>query len=461
MPTRELFQLRPLLNQLNPPDELRQQIEDAYARRSRSGEQDEGTWLASRKSIADLGASHVEMFLIPTIPFPVFMTMPRLRIHGLWGLITAGSLVLGSYFGDSGTVESVGVSEGQDGSLKNSKRTVSKTRVQSGQRSSRTSNGQRPGRGSNESTLSRSSLADDPGTGLSEVGSLNKGEIQSLVRASIKSANPLERRRAFDRILQEIGSSGFSRELALVAREAMANFGATGDQWRLFDYAWGANHPDTAIAYLNEVLDQNHEGFLSNMIAGLGSDHPQRAIELFSSLDPDSQGRVRPSFLEGLVDHDAAVATDYLYDSTDRENYNWRPMDELARELVRDQGLESTLDWASDLPEGSLRGSAWSAAYAVWASQDPVAAVNSINEMTAGSDRNLAINGFVSAHAHQDGESTVTWAAEISEPGLRESALVRVGRQYYRQDPAAATQWFASSGLPQSVWSQVSDLGNR
>ena len=38
MPTRELFQLRPLLNQLNPPDELRQQIEDAYARRSRSGE---------------------------------------------------------------------------------------------------------------------------------------------------------------------------------------------------------------------------------------------------------------------------------------------------------------------------------------------------------------------------------------------------------------------------------------
>ena len=161
------------------------------------------------------------------------------------------------------------------------------------------------------------------------------------------------------------------------------------------------------------------------------------------------------TFLEGLVDNDAVVATDYLYKSTDPENYNWRPMDELARELVRDRGLDATLEWAGELPEGPLRGSAWSAAYAVWASQDAQAASQSILAMPEGTDRNLAINGLVSAHAHEDGASSAIWAAEIDEPHLRESASIRVGRQYYAQNPGAATQWFASTGLPQTAWAQM------
>ena len=291
----------------------------------------------------------------------------------------------------------------------------------------------------------------------SKIGQLTTEEIQSLIRESIKSANPLERRLAFDRVLQEIGSSEFTMELAMAARVTMAEDGASGDQWRLFDYAWGANHPDAAIAYLNEVPAQQNEAFLANMIPGLGSEHPQRAIELFSNLDSDLQARIRPRFLEGLIDNDTALATEYLYESTDRENYNWRPMDELARELVRNQGLESTLEWAADLPEGTLRGSAWSAAYAVWASQDPQAAVQSIIAMPRGADRNLAINGFVSAHAHQDGEMAVTWAAEIAEPSLRQDAMIRVGRQYFAQNPQAATEWFASSGLPDNAWSRVTN----
>ena len=173
-------------------------------------------------------------------------------------------------------------------------------------------------------------------------------------------------------------------------------------------------------------------------------------------LNPDLQAKVRPRLLEGLVDHDVGGATDYIYDSTDLANYNWRPMDELSRELVRDQGLESALEWADGLPEGPLRGSAWSAAYAAWTSENPIAALESINELPAGTDRNLALNGFISALAPRDGERAVQWGEEITDPGLRQSALIRVGRHYFSQDQEAATAWFASSGLPQSAWQQVS-----
>jgi len=286
-------------------------------------------------------------------------------------------------------------------------------------------------------------------------GPLAESRIDSLVRASIKSASPVERRRAFDRLLQEMQAPTFTAEQAITMRKAMAEHGASGEQWRLFDYTWGASQPDAAIAHLDEIPEQYHDAFLTNMIPGLASENPQMAIDLFQSLEPELQAKVRPRFLEGLVDNEVTVATGYIYDSTDLENYNWRPMDELARELVQDRGLDATLAWAEELPEGALRGSAWSAAYAVWASKDAESAVQSITDMPPSTDRNLAINGFISSLAHRDGEQAVQWAGEITEPVLREAAQIRAGRQFYVQDGQAATAWFNSSGLPPSAWQQV------
>ena len=132
-------------------------------------------------------------------------------------------------------------------------------------------------------------------------------------------------------------------------------------------------------------------------------------------------------------------------------------MDQLTRELVRDKGLQPALDWANTLPEGPLRTSAWSAAYAHWTSRQPEAAVDGIIGMEPSDDRNAAINGFVSALAGQDGEAAVIWAAEITEPAMRSSALIRVGRKYYEQDPQGATAWFGTNStlLPDNGWEQI------
>lgn len=293
----------------------------------------------------------------------------------------------------------------------------------------------------------------DPASG----ESLTLEAIESLVRSATRSAGPLERRRGFDRILQAVQSSDLTKEQAIALRKSMVEHRASGDQWRLFDYAWGARHPEAAIAYLDEIPKEHRDAFLGSMIPGLASENPQAAIDLFQSLEPDLQGKIRPRFLEGLVDNDVALATDYLYDSSDPESPDWRPMDTLARQIEKDSGLESTLSWAAELPEGSLRSNAWSAAYAMWGSQDPHAAVESIVAMPQSADRDQAINGFISAHAHEDGERATIWAAEIQSAGMREAAMVRAGRQYYSQDQEAAAQWFESSGLPQSAWTQVTN----
>ena len=51
----------------------------------------------------------------------------------------------------------------------------------------------------------------------------------------------------------------------------------------------------------------------------------------------------------------------------------------------------------------------------------------------------------------------MTWIDAISEPGLRDAAMIRVGRQYFQRDPEAATRWYSSSGVAPSIWEQVTN----
>ncbi len=306
-----------------------------------------------------------------------------------------------------------------------------------------------------ELQAARRSMARASSEALQRRGPLNKEQISGLVVQAVRASSPVERRRAFDRILEEMSSPTFTREQAFLMRSEMARNGADGKMWQLWDYAWGANDPATALAHLSEIDPRYFEGFLGNMIPGVASVDAQAAIDVFSGLNPEVQSRVRRRLLEGLIDNDVSVATNYMYDSTDLQNYNWRPMDTLARELVRDQGLETTLEWANELPEGPLRGSAWSAAYAHWGSRDPQRAIQSIMAMEPSVDRNLAINGFTAAYAHENGATAVEWASVITESGLREGALARAFTQYHRQDPAAAAETFQAMDLSREVWQKA------
>jgi hypothetical protein len=78
--------------------------------------------------------------------------------------------------------------------------------------------------------------------------------------------------------------------------------------------------------------------------------------------------------------------------------------------------------------------------------------------MPVSQDRDFAINGFISGLAVQDGESAVIWAAEISDPGMRQAAMIRAGRHFFRQDQQAAMDWFAASDLPEASLSQMAGV---
>ena len=111
------------------------------------------------------------------------------------------------------------------------------------------------------------------------------------------------------------------------------------------------------------------------------------------------------------------------------------------------------MGWLARSSQG--RNQALSAAYGQWGAREPLVAAQNLIEMPPSSDRNFAINGFIRGLAPRAGEAAVNWAAEISDPGMRQSAQIRAGRQFFRQDQEAARTWLTNSGLPQEAWTHV------
>ncbi len=119
------------------------------------------------------------------------------------------------------------------------------------------------------------------------------------------------------------------------------------------------------------------------------------------------------------------------------------------------------ISWLETLESSKGKNEGLSSAYAQWGARDPEAASKYIVDLPDSPDRNFAINGFISGLAPSDPQAAVVWAAEITSPGMKEAAMIRAGQQYYGQNSAEATQWFAESGLPRSAWEQVTAPPNR
>ena len=438
-------------------------------------------------------------------------------IHGGWTLITVATFALGGMLGPGNGTGRVGLLG----------RWIGKEAVGLGKESFASE-----GNDSSVRQISASSVAGvdiistECSTGHMPVGViasatlrvLSQSEIQELAFAATKSGSTVKRRQAFDRLLREMQSDTFTVEQAMTMRSSLHENGANGEQWRIFDYAWGVHDPHAALAHVAKIGEKYRQGFTGNMLPGLASVEPQLAVDLVSTMEGRKKFHMTQRLIEGLADYDVQYATNYVQELADngsrgashhvkrlasevlstagfeegvewaenldpgqvQANALWRVANEytnqdphgaanwatqfvghdqnsrLFGEVVREWGdVDEATSWVNSLEPSLARRDALSAVYGFRGSQEPHEAVQDIMDMPVSDDRNFAINGFISGLAHQDGEAAVAWAAEITDQGMRQAAQVRAGQKYFQQNQEAATQWFADSGLPETAWNQV------
>jgi hypothetical protein len=342
---------------------------------------------------------------------------------------------------------------------------------------------------------------------------LSDARIAELGEMALKSPNPIERRRAFDQLLQ-----GMTAENALAIREQIKSLPQEGSEFRDFHYAWGAIAGGAAVLHGQE--SEEHD--MAVTLAGWAGADSGAAMAWFKGLTEDEAngGDLKSGLVHGLADSDPMAAARFVYELGQAGDQQAEGLlSVVASEVLRMGGAEEASRWSESLPEGPLRAAAmdrvangfvaedpvaaaaWAERFAgqpesarvieevgdEWAERDPLAAVNWLETLDSGAGqaqglqsafgewvkrdpraasehlvamndspaRDSAIGGFVRRLAYEDPQSAIAWAGEISDAGARERTLVRAGQAMLRRDATGTREWLATSGLSAEAQKQV------
>ena len=346
------------------------------------------------------------------------------------------------------------------------------------------------------------------------------GDWESLARGAVLDSNPVTRRLAFGRLL-----GALTAQNAMAMRERLVEYGLGGDEWRDFNYAWGALAGEEAVLFAASSEEQDLEAALG----GWASANPDEAIAFLDRLPEemrDQRDRYAATVAGGLADRDRGMAADFVYEFANGGGGGAEKlMDLVARKALRGGDFRGVAAWSESLPDGSLKGAAmgrvadlyakrdpegaarWAGQFAErdyaarvieevgdgWAERDPVAAVGWLESLPAGggqvagltsvfgdwedrdplaaseyllsmpqsAKRDSAISGFSRGYAWQDPEAAITWAQDIGDPQLRQETLTRAGQAYMRRQPDSALVWLEGSGLPAEAMEQILETGRR
>ena len=422
-----------------------------------------------------------------------------LKVHGIWLLALIGAFFIGTRWNNNSAAN-------PDRDAQNGSSSTSRS-IQGG-----------PGGGSDSFVTPSRRTGRSGGPGEKEAliaqifggSQFSEGGIELLAKEALGDPNPVKRRLAFTKLLE-----GMTAENASAIRDQLTDLRAGGQEWRDFNYAWGAIAGREAFT---DAMTKDRKD-LESLITGWAANDPKGAIAMLTELPEDllkQKGRLESGIVSGLADRNRDEAVAYVSSlAIEGRKDADRLMYIVASEALREEGPVGASVWTESLPEGPLKGAAMNsvasryvradpeaaagwiekfadqdyAARAVrevggeWAEKDPKAAVTWLDKLPEGegqkyglnnafddwedrdpvaageylltmSDspkRDFAIKGFADGYARQDPETAIAWASDISDPGLRNQSLTRAGQSYFRSNPKAAAEWLANSGLPADV----------
>jgi len=300
---------------------------------------------------------------------------------------------------------------------------------------------------------------------------LKDGEIESVARDSFTDPNPLKRQLAFARLLD-----GLTPENAKLIREQMRGGRANGDQWRLFQYAWGAADGAGALAEASTIENKDRRaGATATALTGWASADPQKAIAWLGGIeDQGERNRLQDSLVGGLADNDIGLATRYVMDlAASGDGRAATHMETVASEQIRKEGPEGAARWAENLASGDLKGAAldrvansyvdrdpeaaaaWAAQFATadygarvieevgdeWAERNPVAAVSWLQNLADGKGKSEGMYSALGEWARRDPTAASQYLVDMPQSELKDTAVNGFVRRIAWEDPESAIAW--------------------
>ena len=119
------------------------------------------------------------------------------------------------------------------------------------------------------------------------------------------------------------------------------------------------------------------------------------------------------------------------------------------REVAEELGREDpeqAVRWVADLPDAN-QSRAISQSMERWTRADPVAAGNFLQDMAPSESRDAAVKSYANELDGSDPQMAAEWAGSIADDQMRSETLNGVARSWIRRDPEGARAWLPGSGL--------------
>ena len=295
---------------------------------------------------------------------------------------------------------------------------------------------------------------------------------QKSVFERMSSSNPIIRMQAFAEVLQNPTEENIVR--AIEAYELLAEGPSRFSELRLLTFSWAQVDPQGALEWIGgldgfeqrigtgSIMDswarknsddaiawakENFKGqegsenpYFMGIISGMSENNFVGATELMTEM-PFGRGRGRAASIlfeqTWKKGEDSAMQWAENLPKGSLQNYAFG---EIAEKIARDD-LGRAVEWVDSMDESEVKTKVSEDVAERWARENPVEAAQWVGNMPEGESRSESMEEVVSQWARKDPTATAEWLNQFPSGELMDEPIQRFVREVVRKDPEIAMTW--------------------
>ncbi len=346
---------------------------------------------------------------------------------------------------------------------------------------------------------------------------VSSGTMREMLDGFLSEPNPVFKSAKLAEAMKELSEENLNE--ALEVFESIPFGFENAQEYRMFLYAWSQFDPLGAIDYCKSRASGIGAGFaVSGVIEGWAAQNPQEALQWVERPDNSGMAKLYNfGLVKGWASRDLEAASAYVLSMKEGEEtekltgiltdfYGRRGFEnasawaesienpkfkeaaflKLSRSLARDNPRqvagwleghsdgkyavkafeslgarwsetdpEAAITYFTELTKGKTQEVGVKSVIGNWAKQDPLAAGEWLNARPAGPELDSALMEYATMVSIKDGAAAMEWAVSISDAKLQQSAIRKVGQEWYRQDKESVEAWLPRSGLEESMQKSI------
>jgi hypothetical protein len=204
--------------------------------------------------------------------------------------------------------------------------------------------------------------------------------------------------------------------------------------------SWSRSDPEGAISWAKENFDGEDNPYFIGIVSGMSETDMLGATDLMASMPYGrSRGRAASILLERSWTQGEEVAMNWAENLPDGSLQKFA-YGEIGKKIARED-LGRAVDWVDGMDESEVKAQVGEDVAERWARENPVDAAEWVGRMPEGETRSESMEEVVSQWARKDPTATAEWLNQFPAGELMDEPIQRFVREVVRDDPETAMTW--------------------